>query len=95
MTTTTSTTAPEPAVLTGPVAAVWGQGVSLNHEKTSVLIEAPLNDILQPALSATEQSGELSSRRSTTSGSVSRNGIRLPFSFLVLMAFMTTRWSSS
>lgn len=84
-TTTTTTTTGRPSVTErsaaaggmggSQAAAVWGQGVSLNHEKpppSLVMIETPLNDIIHlhnhSSASGTQEttaSQELSSRRAS------------------------------
>lgn len=94
----------EPSVLNGQVAAVWGQGVSLNHEKpppSLVMIETPLNDIVHlhnhsAATQETTASQELSSRRASVVHSSSESTlVRLGSLPIILIALCCTHYYNS
>ncbi len=83
----------EPSALNGQAAAVWGQGVSLNHEKpppSSVMIETPLNDVIHlhnspTATQETTASQELSSRRASVMQSSSESTAPQLGSFTIIL----------
>ena len=78
-----------------PVSGVWGQGVSLNHEKSpsSVVIQALPNDVnvmQQPVSTEETASEELSSRRVVTTSSAASSSSAVTATAIILIALCST-----
>ena len=91
----------------GQVASVWGQGVSLNHEKpappppapSSVVIETPLNDVIHlhnhsAATQETTASQELSSRRASVMQNSSESTSPRLGSFTIILIALCCTYNS-